>query len=69
MRQWRTRAFPILAILIGATFALEGILHAPGVVFAVTGVLAGAVYALVGVLGWGVAPGGAERERSGKDPS
>ena len=42
------RLWPVISIVIGAIFAVEAVTHVPGVVFAVTGILAGAAYAIMG---------------------
>lgn len=49
-RERRRRLNGVVAIVFGVVFALEAVLSAPGVAFAVTAVLAGACYSLISVL-------------------
>jgi hypothetical protein len=53
--------YGVLGIIVGVTFALEGILGAPGAAFAVTGVLVGAIYGVLGVAWYGGR--GSQRDR------
>ena len=46
----RRRIWPVLGILVGVVFAIEGITNAGQTVLAITGVGVGAVFALVAVL-------------------
>lgn len=46
----RRRLNGVVAIVFGIAFALEAVLSAPGVAFAVTAVLAGGSYSLIAVL-------------------
>ena len=47
------RVYAVLGVLVGVTFALEGILGAPPPAFAVTAVVSGALYSLAWITGIG----------------
>lgn len=47
------RVYAVLGVLVGVTYALEGILGAPPTAFAVTAVVTGALYSLTWLTGLG----------------
>jgi len=47
---FRERIWPVLGILVGLAFALEGVFGVSKMVFTVTGVIVGAAFALAALL-------------------